>query len=560
MKALLERIYGKEKGDRAFVRLSRLLDAFEPRPRKRRDAFSARDAVLITYGDALRREGEPPLQTLCGFAQKWFRDAFSTIHILPFFPFSSDDGFSVMDFKAADPALGDWQDVKALGRDFDLMFDFVLNHVSARSPWFEKCLRGENGFADLAVEVDPAADLSGVTRPRALPLLTPFEKASGETVHVWTTFSADQIDLNYRSLDVLEKMVAVMLFYVGKGATVLRLDAVAYLWKEIGTSCIHLPQTHDMVRLFRKILDRVAPDVKIITETNAPHAENISYFGDGADEAQMVYNFTLPPLLLHAFIAGDAAVLSAWADGLRPPSDRTAFLNFTASHDGIGVRPLEGVLPAAEIDRVVERAVQNGGRVSSKSNPDGSQSPYELNVTYVDALRDGRAEHDLWHVQRFLASQAVQYALPGVPATYIHSILGSRNWEAGVRRTGRARTINREKLDADSVERELRDPERFRSRIFFPYLRMIKTRIRQPAFHPHADCRILDVGPRVFGVRRRAADQTIWALTNVSDREVAVSLHGPGGASGFTDLLTGRACGADIRLAPYAYVWLTGAG
>ena len=389
MQTILQRIYGKQKAAAAAARIAAVLDAFSPQqPLAQAGPLTEADAILVTYADTLTREGERPLRTLNRFAHKHFKDVFSGIHILPFFPYSSDDGFSVTDFFSVRPDLGSWEDIRAIGEDFKLMVDLVANHVSAQSRWFQNYLAGEKGFEHLAIEVDPAADFSGVIRPRSLPLLTAFEKHSGQRVHLWTTFSADQIDLNYGSLDVLENMVQALLFYVSQGARIIRLDAIAYLWKQIGTPCIHLPQAHDLVRLFRRILDRVAPGVVLITETNVPHEENIRYFGNGHDEAQMVYNFTLPPLLLYSLAKGGARVLSEWAQTLATPSADTAFFNFTASHDGIGVRPLEGILTATEILWLADIVRRNGGKVSMKANPDGSQSPYELNITYVDALRN----------------------------------------------------------------------------------------------------------------------------------------------------------------------------
>ena len=396
-----------------------------------------------------------------------------------------------MDFFAINPELGSWEDVQAIGNDFELMFDYVVNHFSSRSQWFANYLAENPGYEDFAIDVDPATDLSLVTRPRSLPLLSEYEKQNGRKVNLWTTFSADQIDFNFKSLDVLERMVEVLLFYVQNGAMILRQDAIAYLWKEIGTSCIHLPRTHDMVKLFRAILDLVAPDVMIITETNVPHDENISYFGNGRDEAQMVYNFTLPPLLFYSFVNENCKVLTDWAAGLHLESPNNTFFNFTASHDGIGVRPLEGILPPKELDKLADVVKANGGQISYKRNPDGSDSPYELNITYMDAIL---ASRDSENADRFLASQSIQYALPGVPATYIHSLLGSRNWTAGVQQTGRARTINREKLQIDQVLTELNDPASFRSRVFYPYLDLIKLRRAQKAFHPNAGFEILEIG------------------------------------------------------------------
>ena len=555
VKQLLIKIYGEQAGKLALERLAPVIDKFRAVPGTKKEFFSQEDIVLITYGDTLSRAEQAPLATLHEFAAKYLKGAISTVHFLPFFPYSSDDGFSVSDFFAINPELGSWEDVKAIGNDFELMFDYVVNHFSSRSQWFANYLADKPGYEDFAINVDPTTDLSMVTRPRSLPLLSEYEKQNGQKVNLWTTFSADQIDFNFQSLDVLTRMVEVLLFYVQNGAMILRQDAIAYLWKEIGTSCIHLPQTHDMVKLFRAILDQVAPDVMIITETNVPHDENISYFGTGRDEAQMVYNFTLPPLLFYSFVSEDCKVLTDWAAGLQLESPNNTFFNFTASHDGIGVRPLEGILPSTELDKLIDVVQSNDGQVSYKRNPDGSDSPYELNITYIDAIL---ASRDSKNADRFLASQSIQYALPGVPATYIHSLLGSRNWTEGVQQTGRARTVNREKLQIDQVLSELSDPASFRSRVFYPYLDLIKLRRAQKAFHPNAGFEILEIDPKVFAIKRYCEDQTIYALTNISSAEANVSLAGAESAGRMTDLFSADTIDSkSLTLKPYQYTWLT---
>jgi len=554
VKDLLTEIYGEEKGLTAFERLQPIIVKFAGQKRKREEFFSQTDVVLITYGDTLQKQGQAPIATLHEFANNYLKGAISAVHFLPFFPYSSDDGFSVMDFFQINPQLGSWENVTDIGQDFELMFDYVVNHFSSKSQWFENYLSDKKGFEDFAIDIDPSIDLSMVTRPRSLPLLSEYQKTSGQRVNLWTTFSADQIDFNFANLDVLSKMVEVLLFYVRHGATLIRQDAIAYLWKEIGTTCIHLPQTHAMVKLFRAILDVAAPDVMIITETNVPHAENISYFGNGRDEAQMVYNFTLPPLLFYTFVKEDATVLTEWAKGLKLESSGNTFFNFTASHDGIGVRPLEGILPTRELDALIEVVNTNGGEVSYKRNPDGTDSPYELNITYVDAIL---ADQGSSRADRFLASQSIQYVLPGVPATYIHSLLGSRNWTTGVKQTGRARTVNREKLQVEAVIQELKDPESFRSQVFYPYIDLIKTRIRQPAFHPNAEFEILNMGPQVFAIRRSSNDQTVYALTNISSSETTVIIPNIESAKTMTDLFSGESFAPDkLTLKPYQYVWL----
>ncbi len=552
---LLREIYGEEHGRIALERISDLLAPYPSDQPVPEHYFSREDVVLITYGDTLNQSGETPLSTLKRFTDTYLTDAVSTIHLLPFFPYSSDDGFAVIDFSAVNPALGGWRDIDALGERFQLMFDWVLNHISAQSPWFENYLAGKRGFERLAVEVDPAADVSRVVRPRALPLLTPFVKNDGREVHLWTTFSDDQVDLNYNSIDVLIKMLEVMLLYVKRGAKVLRLDAVAYLAKEIGTASIHLPKTHHLVRLFRAVLDRAAPQVAILTETNVPHEENISYFGRG-DEAQMVYNFSLPPLLLYTFITEDSRLISQWAKKLHTDFSRTTFFNFTASHDGIGVRPLEGILSASQLEPILQRISRNGGRVSFRTDPDGSQSPYELNITYFDAMyREG--DSDTRHAARFLASQAIAMALPGVPGIYIHSLLGSRNWQEGIRKTGRARSINREKIRYGLLLDELEQAGSLRAKVFFEYLKLLEIRRRQPAFDPNAGCRVVDLNPSVFAMERSGDGQVIYVLTNVSSNPLTLSIEMNGGRRAIRDLISQKEHFlADLKMAPYQTLWL----
>ena len=558
IKHILNDIYGTKTGNLAFDKILSLIEKYPDRNERKRVYFSQEDVFLITYGDTLNKKGELPLKTLYQFAVSQFKNVFSTIHILPFFPFSSDDGFSVADFFTVNSELGDWKDIRRLVSEFQMMFDLVLNHVSAKSMWFQNYLEEKTYYKEFAIEVDPSVDLSMVTRPRSLPLLTRFKKTSDKVVNVWTTFGSDQIDLNYKSVHVLEKMMEVLLFYVEQGATSIRLDAIAYLWKEIGTTCIHLKQTHQLVQLFRKILDVVAPDVLLITETNVPHHENMSYFGDGQNEAQMIYNFTLPPLLFYSFVQEDSTVLSEWAKCLRANSSHNTFFNFTASHDGIGVRPLEGILSRSEIDSLIDIVKENGGSVSYKKNPDGSQSPYELNITYVDALLNPESKTDLWHIPKFLASQAIQFVLPGVPASYIHSVLGSRNWTTGLRQTQRARTINREKLQVNEVLSQLKDPETFRSMIFYNYIKMIKTRKRQSAFHPNADFEILEIDPKAFVIARYAKDQIIYAVTNISSKRIVISLSGTGAPLWMKDLITRvNFCTDVLKLNPYQFLWLS---
>jgi sucrose phosphorylase len=388
---------------------------------------------------------------------------------------------------------------------------------------------------------------------------------------VWTTFSEDQVDLNFADPRVLLDIIDVLLLYVEKGAEIIRLDAIAYLWKEIGTSSIHLPQTHRVVQLFRDVLDAVAPHVLLITETNVPHEENVSYFGDGANEAQLVYQFSLAPLVLNAFHSGDAGHLLHWAAGLDTPSKNTTFFNFTASHDGVGVRPAEGILNADEFQELVTKTKAHDGYVSFKTNPDGSESPYELNISYFDALSDpakvGQEGLEV-QVRRFIASQAIMLSLAGVPGIYVHSLLGSRSWRRGVEETGRYRTINREKLDRAQLEAELDDPTALRHQVLQQYVHLLRVRTSQRAFHPNGRQKILFGDRALFALLRSSPDELehVLCIHNVSDqdRPFRADLKALGADHGgaLRDLVGGRsytvAQDDQLRLtvAPYQVLWL----
>ncbi|MBA2450749.1 MAG: DUF3459 domain-containing protein [Chloroflexi bacterium] len=521
--------------------------------------FDERDAILITYGDSVLAPDMPPLQALDAFAARRLSELVSTIHILPFFPYSSDYGFSVIDYERVNPALGDWDDVATLRVRFKLMFDVVLNHVSAESPWFQAFLRGEPPYDGFFITVDPRTDLSGVTRPRTTPLLTRFETASGER-WVWTTFGPDQVDLNYANPAVLLRMLDVILSYVERGADLLRMDAVGYLWKQVGTSCIHLPQTHEVIKLFRDVLDAAAPQVQIVTETNVPHADNVAYFGDGHDEAQMVYQFPLAPLVLDALARGDTARLTAWARGLAPPSDETTFFNFLASHDGVGLVPARGLLSDDEVAALAEQVLTHGGQVSYKTNPDGSESPYELNATFFDVLSNPSPgpEPQATRLDRFICSQAIMLAMAGVPGIYVHSVLGSHNDQAGYARSGWKRDLNHEHLDLDALERRLTDPASETGHVFARYAHLLTTRRAQPAFHPNAPQEMLALGPAVFALRRGPRNgQTILALHNISGEAHPVDLAALGDEHR-VDLLSDRRVEPSraLELQPYEVVWL----
>ncbi|HHQ2380253.1 TPA: sugar phosphorylase [Enterobacter hormaechei] len=554
IKKLINHIYGESFSDAHLnVLLTKLEKAAVNITEKRKSGWDEKDVVLITYADQFSAKGEKALPVFTRFYNEWLSRTFSHVHLLPFYPWSSDDGFSVIDYHEVAPETGTWRDVAELKQSASLMFDFVCNHMSAKSEWFANYLAQKPGYEDFFISVDPETDLSAVTRPRALPLLTPFTLNDGSVCHLWTTFSDDQIDLNFASPQVLIAMVDVLLHYLMEGARYIRLDAVGFMWKIPGTTCIHLEQTHCLIQLFRAITDAVAPGTVIITETNVPHKDNISYFGDGENEAQMVYQFSLPPLVLHAVHRQDVKALCQWAGSLALPSTYTTWFNFLASHDGIGLNPLRGILPESEILSLVEKLQQEGALVNWKNNPDGTRSPYEINVTYLDAL-SLRDSSDDERIARFILAHAVLLSFPGVPAVYIQSILGSRNDYEGVERLGYNRAINRKKYTAGQVDRELNNNKSIRYQIYSRLSELIAIRRGERAFHPDSQAIFDAIGEHILKIVRVAENgERMTALFNFSNKMQTVygqTLFG-------RELLSGQdISGTELTLNPWQVMWI----
>ncbi|HHQ1149669.1 TPA: sugar phosphorylase [Listeria innocua] len=549
----LSRLYSEDVVESLATRIEARVNQTKQRKLVRKDKWDEKDIVLITYGDQFKEESKKTLPTFKKMYDRYLKSTFEVVHFLPFYPYSSDDGFSVIDYKAVNPELGDWEDIKEMEQSARLMFDFVCNHMSAKSEWFKRYLAGDKEFQNFFVEMDPDTDLSSVTRPRATPVLTPFQFASGKEGYIWTTFSEDQIDLNFACPEVLYKMIDVLMFYLEEGAEYVRLDAVGFMWKVPGTSSIHLDETHEIVKLFRDLVDIAAPGTIIITETNVPHVDNISYFGNGEKEAHMVYQFPLPPLVLHAIHHGNAEFLSNWAKNLELPEGKRTFFNFLASHDGIGLNPVRGIIPEADILALVDDLEKEGALVSYKQNPDGTKSPYEINVTYMDALSK-QADTDDLRLSRFLVAHAVLMSIPGVPAVYVQSILGSRNDYLGVETTGHNRSINRKKYDLAEITAELNQADSLRKETYDALTKLISTRKAESLFHPEIPMEVLESTAELFVVKRSSDAESIILIHNLSEKEVSYSLD----SGVYTNLYTCSAVtGSDsIKLRGYEFCWL----
>jgi sucrose phosphorylase len=529
----------------------------------RQGTWDQQDCFLVTYGDSLIEEKKQPLKTLQNFLKKHLLPYFSGVHILPFFPYSSDDGFAVSDYDNVRPDLGEWQDCKAIAEDFRLMADLVINHCSASHSWFESYCRKDQGFEDYFIEVNSDEDISMVARPRNSPLLRTVQTQDG-TKHIWCTFGHDQLDLNFKNPKVLLEIIGILANLLKQGVRGIRLDAIAYLWKTEKTRCINLPQTHEVVRLLRTLLDHQSNEIWLLTETNVPSHENLSYFGNG-NEAQIIYNFSLPPLILHALLTGNCRCLKTWMMSLPPAQKGTAYFNFLASHDGIGLRPVEGILDGTEVRCLLDQMERMGGKISWRTSEKGIDTPYEINISLVDALKATYAHGvDSLVVERFLCAHAILLAIEGIPAIYIHSLLGTSNDHERVIQTGHNRAINRHQWNLEELENNLEERTTIQSKIFRGLLHLIGLRRRQPAFHPNATQFTLHLGDQVFGFWRQSErrDQSIFCLNNLGCEPVSISLADINliTIESWYDLIDNTPL-EDVRgmieLAPYQVVWLS---
>ncbi|WP_416396329.1 alpha-amylase family glycosyl hydrolase [Allohahella sp. A8] len=535
----------------------------EATPTPHRNLWTQKDIALITYADCVRRADEAPLATLHTFLHKHYQGLVSLVHLLPFFPYSSDDGFSVMDYTEVNPSHGDWEDVERLAGDFKVMGDLVINHCSSRSRWFDNYKKRQHPGVNYFFEADPDANLTAVVRPRTSPLLKEVVDEQGSR-YVWCTFSHDQVDLDFSNPDVLCEFLTIIKLYLDRGITWFRLDAVAFLWKVPGTTCINLPQTHEVIRLLRLLIEHRQPEAVIITETNIPNSENLSYLGN-ANEAHLIYNFSLPPLLINTLLTGDCTYLKSWLLTMPPSQAGTAYFNFIASHDGIGLRPAEGLLSDWEIQSLVGTMREFGGEVSYRTGLDGEQKPYEINISLWNAMAGtSKAGPDEFQFDRFVCAHAIMLALEGVPAFYFHSLIATENDHARVANTGHFRSINRHLWDADQLESRLHDENYHHAKVLIAIGKLIRLRQRQPAFHPNAIQYILHLGPSLFAFWRQSPErkQTIFAVFNISNQPQTIPLSELNlfATQVWRDLVGGKSYEdrmTPIKLAPYQFIWLS---
>jgi sucrose phosphorylase len=527
------------------------------------DLWSQRDVALITYGDSIVDGGSKPLKVLRNFCETWLGSCVTWVHILPFFPWTSDDGFSVLDYSSVNQALGDWNDISDIATDYRLMADLVLNHCSSRSAWFENFKQGIDPGRGYFFTKGPSFDVSRVVRPRTSDLTMPVVTSEGEQ-QVWCTFSHDQVDFDFSNPDVLLEFTRIIRLYLDRGVRIFRLDAVAFTWKRSGTTCINLPEAHDLVRLLRALIEWVQPDAIIITETNVPNIENLAYFGQ-RDEAHCIYNFALPPLLIHTLVEADSSRITRWLMSMPPAILGTTYFNFLASHDGIGLRPVEGLLSEGELDSMIDQLQENGALLSWREHADGTRTVYEVNVSLFDALKQSGEVVDRT-LDRMILAHAILLGLEGVPAIYLHSFVATSNDLSRVENTGHNRAINRHQWALDELTGLLNDAKSQHARCLQAIKQLINMRQGQPAFHPNATQFTLNCGRSIFGFWRQSPDrvQSIFCLYNVTPTSTSIAAASLNlvGSDSWRDLISGETVDLfsedpTIELAPYQAIWLT---
>ena len=562
VKSYLHSIYAKNLKEIEIDQISKkICSLFVNKKISKKNLWSEKDFFLITYADSVKKKKVKNLISLGNFLNKYCKE-FSFVHVLPFFPYSSDDGFAVKDFKKVNSEHGDWDDFKKISSSFKTMIDLVINHCSSENMLFKDFLNGSSLVSDFfIVSNEKFKESEKIVRPRSSDISKKIN-LNGKNKYVWCTFSHDQVDFNFKNPEVLIYLIEIMKFYLDKNVKALRLDAVAFIWKQLGSSCINLPQTHEIIRLLRLIIDNFYSDVLVITETNIPSHENLSYFGNN-NEAHCIYNFSLAPLLIHSIISGNGKYLKRWSRSMPPAQEKNSYLNFLSSHDGIGLRPLEGILPEKEIKNYINFFRKQGALFGLRKNKK-KESVYEVNITLLDAFKESYLGNDSFGIKRFILAHTILFSMEGIPAVYIQNLVGSKNDYTKVKKTGSNRSINRKNWEFKLLEEKLKNKKSINHKIFNHLKEIISIRKKQPAFHPNATQFTLQLEDDFFGIWRQSIDrsQSIFCVSNLTNSLKKISLLNINLilTNEWFDIISKKKINnlkGNITLKPYQTYWLT---
>ena len=485
---------------------------------KKNTNINEKDILLITYADTIKSKKNKPLATLNDFLKNFIKNSINIVHILPYYPSSSDGGFAVTDFFKVNSKYGNWGDLKKISKSYKIMSDIVLNHASSKSAWFKNFLKGKGKGKDYFLYYDNDINTKNVTRARSHKLIQKFDTIKGKK-YVWCTFSKDQVDFDFKNPDVLIVFIKLILYLQNKGTDFFRFDAVAFIWKRLDTSCINLDQTHAIVRLFRTILSFSNKYSKIITETNLPFHENLSYFGN-SDEAHIIYNFSLAPLIINTLVKGNSAAFRRWSMSIPPAKDNNCYLNFLATHDGIGIRPLEGILKEADLKIFLKTLKKFGSKFTYRNTKNNKKVIYEANISLFDCFSGTIKGIDNFAYKRFYNAHAIMLSFEGLPGLYIHSLFGTKNNYESLKKTKLNRSINRSSYYYEHLKNILNKTDSHGYKIFRNILNLIDIRKKQIAFHPNATQYTLNLGNNFFGIWRQSINknQSIFAIYNVTNK------------------------------------------
>ncbi len=563
IRSILENIYKLILPKRDINNLKdeiiQIIKNFNQKNPKKKIIISEKTSLIICYGDAVYSNEKGSIKVFQSFFQKNLKKYFDTIHFLPFYPSSSDSGFAVKDHYKIEKRIGNWSDLKRISKYNNIMADIVINHSSARGLWFKNFLKRKKPGKDYFLTVNSKFNTSKVVRPRDHELLKKI-KIFDKSDYLWRTFSPDQIDLNFKNPSVLLRFIKIMIHLINNGITIFRLDAIAYLWKENGSKCINLRQTHEIIKLLRIISNHLNVETIIITETNLPEKENLSYFGKN-DEANWIYNFSLPPLLIHAFLFENNSYLNKWSKNLPVAKFGNNYLNFIASHDGIGIRPTEGILNNKSLNNFLKRLKKNGSKFSYRKVHNKSKKVYEANITVFDALK--KSDYDpkgKFFLERYVAAHAIMISFEGIPAIYFNSLFGKSNDEAKYIITGNNRDVNRYKWNYKNIIRKLSDNKTKQSIFYSNIANLLSIRRKQKAFHPNGKRYNINLGSKLFCFKRLSLDkkQLIICITNLSSKNQTTKLNKE--FQNYKDLLNLKTKFKDknlLTLKPFQTVWLS---
>lgn len=523
-------LYGEKEAKKIYPELEKIVIKYLKKIKKgkkkyQNEYFSEKDVILIVYGDNIKNKKEPTLKTLSGFLGK-IKKYINIVHIIGLFLYSSDRGFSIIDFKKINPRFGKFSHLKKIEKNFKLLIDFVCNHISSKSDWYKKFAKGDKEYQNFFICFDKLPEkekIECVFRPRTTPLLVKRNLAIGRK-WLWRTFCHDQIDLNYQNPKVLLKMIDVFLFYVERGAKLIRLDAIGYIWKKLGTTCFLTKESHVFIQLLRNILDIVSPDTLLIAEVNIGIKENLTYLGKKEKEAQLIYNFTLAPLVLYSFYKENTKKLINSLNLFDFTSKSKNIINILDCHDGISVVGAKDVLSQKEIKFLEKEILKRNGKINYKKEKN-KKTPYEFNITWWSAIEE-KKESEILNIKKYIASRGIQFSLKGIPAIYFLGLFGIENCISCYEKTKKTRDINRKRFTENKIKKFLLEQKMKENKVFYEILRLLKYRNKEKAFHPAGEQIPLFLNKKLFSIIRISPNkkEKILVIINISRDNIKIKI------------------------------------